>query len=60
MATEQEILDRTVTLPGYRAQQRRIRRMRRQLADHPDGLDPDHPEFTEDDVRQLELEAEDL
>lgn len=51
--------DDDIEPPGYRAQKRRIRAMRRQLADHPNGLDPDCPEFTHEDVDAMERDLDD-
>lgn len=34
----------------------RVRSMRRRLAEHPSGLDPDCPPYTSEDVDELERE----
>ena len=47
-----------VVVEGYDVQRRRLRAMRRQLADHPHPLDPDHPAFYDEDVDALERELD--
>jgi len=44
----------------YRREQRRIRRLRRALEDHEHPLDPERPEYSYEDLDELERENERL
>jgi len=44
----------------YRGYQRRIEQMKRQLAEHPNGNDPDHPEFGCSDIEEMERILDDI